>query len=412
MHILLMTNKTYETVGDTVSTTLPTPNPIVNSGVINYNNASGNPVSFVSTTASTTINMAILTSTKQVSSTYANIGDVLTYTIPIRNTGNVTANALVFIDTIPNGTQLVSGSYRQDSTLLTGSPSPPGTTLPNGIAPNATSTVVFQVQVTTIPIPNPITNAATATANYLINASTTPNLFGTVSTNSNSVTTSITTSTNPSKQVNKTLATLGDTLQYTLVWTNQGGATQTNIIFIDTLPTSSTFQTNSIWVNGTQQLGATITPPSGLNTGTLPVGSTVTVTFIVQIVTIPSSNQVINQGILQKTEGGVTTQYLTNSVTTDMARADLSGITKSVDKVFADCGDTLTYTIDLPNSGNLTATNVVFRDTIPNGTTLVSDSVYVNGTQQLGANPQSGINIPAIAPGATSSVTYSIKIQC
>lgn len=92
--------------------------------------------------------------------------------------------------------------------------------------------------------------------------------------------------------------------------------------------------------------------------------------------------------------------------------ADLSSIFKSVDKSFASCGDTISYTILLPNSGNITAFNVILKDTIPLGTVLINNSVFTNGIKQIGANPEFGITIPSIAPGAISTVTFSVNVKC
>lgn len=43
----------------------------------------------------------------------------------------------------------------------------------------------------------------------------------------------------------------------------------------------------------------------------------------------------------------------------------------------AGIGDTLTYTITVPNTGTGSAENVVLRDSIPNGTTFVAGSVTI-----------------------------------
>lgn len=49
-------------------------------------------------------------------------------------------------------------------------------------------------------------------------------------------------------------------------------------------------------------------------------------------------------------------------------------------------GDTLIYTVTLANSGNTTATNVYFQDTVPDGTSFIPETVYVNGKRKrLGA---------------------------
>ncbi len=224
--------------------------------------------------------IAILNSSKIVNKNFALIGDVLTYTIPVSNTGTLTANNIVFIDTIPNGTSLVAGSFKQDGITISGSPTPPGVTLPNVIGAAKTSTITFQVVVNTNPNPNPIPNNASFAFNYF---------------------------------------------------------------------------------NG--------------------------------LTTIANSSN-------------------TNTVTTSVNYASLGGIAKSVDKTFATCGDLLNYTIVIPNNGTVTAQNVFLKDTIPNGTILDTNSVFINGVQQIGANLNTGITIPNIAPGTVATLNFSVKVTC
>ncbi|MGL6105188.1 DUF11 domain-containing protein, partial [Romboutsia sp.] len=197
-----------------VSSTIPTPNPVKNSAYLTFN-VGTTPQSFTSNIVSTTIATAILSSSKLAKS-YANIGDVITYTIPIINTGNTTAINIRFIDTIPNGTTLVAGSIRQDSTVVAGSPNPPGVTLPNPIRNGVTSTVTFQVRVITLPSPNPIPNYASMIFQYTIDNSTVPNILGSGSSNTNIANTFINRAdlSNITKSTDKDFATINDVITY------------------------------------------------------------------------------------------------------------------------------------------------------------------------------------------------------
>ena len=55
-----------------------------------------------------------------------------------------------------------------------------------------------------------------------------------------------------------------------------------------------------------------------------------------------------------------------------------------MDKAFATVNDVLTYTVTIQNTGNVLATNVIFQDPIPTGTTFITNSVTVDGISQLG----------------------------
>ncbi|MGL6108092.1 beta strand repeat-containing protein, partial [Romboutsia sp.] len=385
------------------TSTIPSPNVVKNnaSSTFVYN---GLPVGINSNTVSTTILNAILSSSK-IAKTYANIGDIITYTIPMKNTGNTTAINIKFIDTIPNGTTFVANSLRQDTTVLTGlSPTPPGATLPNAIKGGNTSTVTFQVRVTALPSPNPIPNYASMTFSYTINNSTIPNVVGSGSSSTNLANTFINRAdlTNTTKIVDKDFATLNDVITYTITIPNTGTTSANAVIFKDTIPTGTTFVANSFTVNGVVKTGVSPAPP-GINIGTIPAGGIFTVTFKVTVNTIPSPNRVLNSSnttfnyqvdpsVVTTTAGSANS----NIVTTTITRTALILPTKAVDLPGAFIGDTITYTIVLKNTGTTTASNIFFTDTTPNGTIFVPNSVKVNGTTISGGtlSPPPGVSIP------------------
>ncbi len=85
---------------------------------------------------------------------------------------------------------------------------------------------------------------------------------------------------------------------------------------------------------------------------------------------------------------------------------------KSVDKASAVPGDVLTYTVRLDNrTGTSDATNVVFTDTPPPGTSFVANSLGVDGVVQSGANPSSGVNIGTVTAGTQRSVSFKVQVN-
>ncbi len=84
---------------------------------------------------------------------------------------------------------------------------------------------------------------------------------------------------------------------------------------------------------------------------------------------------------------------------------------KAVDKNFADIGDTLTYTVSFTGTGNTNANNVIFTDVIPTGTTFVLNSLTIDGTTQVGANPANGVNIGSIPTGTTKNVSFQVVVS-
>ncbi|MGM1589603.1 DUF11 domain-containing protein, partial [Bacillus cereus group sp. BceL221] len=100
----------------------------------------------------------------------------------------------------------------------------------------------------------------------------------------------------------------------------------------------------------------------------------------------------------------------TNIVSTQVNNATVT-MTKAVDKNFADIGDILTYTVSFTGTGNTNANNVIFTDVIPTGTTFVVNSVTIDGTTQVGANPANGVNIGSIPTGTTKNVSFQVVVN-
>lgn len=84
---------------------------------------------------------------------------------------------------------------------------------------------------------------------------------------------------------------------------------------------------------------------------------------------------------------------------------------KAVNAQQATTGDILTYTITLENTGNIPATNLIFSDTIPAGTTFVENSFTLNGAAILDANPNVGVTLPNLAANATHLIAFQILIK-
>lgn len=348
-------------------------------------------------------NYTPLTITKTVDKAAAAVGDTLTYTL-VYNGDSLIYNNAFFYDTIPSNTSYVTDSLAVDGVVQSGqSPNPPGISL-GSIGPGS-KTITFKVKVTSFPVaPYTIPNAGN------IFATSVPNVT------SNTISTTIQgASLTGIKSVSKTTASIGDILTYTIPVTNNGNTTASNILFIDTIPNGTTLIAGSL-KQGITAISGSPNPPGVVLPSSVKGGATSIVTFQVRVTAIPNPNPIPNTASLTYSYLVGTTTIAsatnTNTVNTSINFASLSGITKYVDKSFADCGDTITYTIVAPNSGTVTAQNVVFKDTIPNGTVFVPSSVFVNGVNQINSFPSSGITLPNIGPGNTATLTFQVQVQC
>ncbi len=101
-----------------LSNEIPAINPITNQASVRFQhivNPANPPVSknITSNNVTTKIESAILNTIKIGDKTFATIGDTITYTTTITNTGNIPANNVIFSDPLPSWTQLL-----QDQLLM------------------------------------------------------------------------------------------------------------------------------------------------------------------------------------------------------------------------------------------------------------------------------------------------------
>lgn len=357
------------------------------------------------------INSPNIQATKSVNKSVAAIGDVLTYTVTIPNTGLLPANNVTFTDILPNGTSFIPGTVTVDNIPQTNANPAAGISL-GTINNNASRTVTFQATVVSLPNQNPISNTANITFQYTpIAGGTTFNGLAT----SNSAGTQINLADiNGTKSVNKLFTDIGETLTYSIALANIGNIAATNVIYTDPIPSGTTFIPGSVTVNGVTQAGAN--PATGISIGSIAANSTTTVSFQVFVPSIPQTNPILNSGtttyqyIPVPNQPAVSGTDTTNIVSTQVNNATVT-MTKAVDKNFADIGDTLTYTVSFTGTGNTNANNVIFTDVIPTGTTFVLNSLTIDGTTQVGANPATGVNIGSIPTGTTKNVSFQVVVN-
>ncbi|HHB1969939.1 TPA: cell surface protein [Bacillus cereus] len=357
------------------------------------------------------INSPNIQATKSVNKSVATIGDILTYTVTIPNTGLLPANNVILTDILPNGTSFIPGTVMVDNIPQTNANPAAGISL-GTINNGASRTVTFQATVVSLPNPNPISNTANITFQYTpIAGGTTFNGLAT----SNSAGTQVNLADiNGTKSVNKLFTDIGETLTYSIALANIGNIAATNVIYTDPIPSGTTFIPGSVTVNGVTQAGAN--PATGISIGSIAANSTTTVSFQVFVPSIPQTNPILNSGtttyqyIPVPNQPAVSGTDTTNIVSTQVNNATVT-MTKAVDKNFADIGDILTYTVSFTGTGNTNANNVIFTDVIPTGTTFVVNSVTIDGTTQVGANPANGVNIGSIPTGTTKNVSFQVVVN-
>ncbi len=351
-----------------------------------------------------------LTADKSVDKEYADVGDTLTYTIVVANSGNVAATNVVLTDPIPNGTSFVTGSVTIDSISQPAADPALGIALGTMLLAE-TRTVRFLVTIGQIPVPNPIPDTAVVDYQYLIDPQ---GPLVSKSTPSNTVETLVSNvDLLAEKSVDKEYADIGDFLTYTITLTNNGNTSADNVVVTDLIPDGTSFVPDSVVIDTIPQPGAN--PSTGINIGSIASGITTVIIFevIVEAISlvnpIPDSASIDYEYTVDPQQPPVSVSITTNTVTTQINHAEVVA-EKAVDKSIAEVGDVLTYTITLENTGNVPANVILVTDPIPNGTIFVPNSVTINGIPQPGVDPALGINIAGIPAGATYVVSFQTTI--
>ncbi|MBL3792137.1 DUF11 domain-containing protein, partial [Bacillus cereus] len=345
---------------------IPPINPISNQASVSFQhivNPANPPVSknITSNSVTTTIESAILTTTKIGDKVFATIGDTVTYTTTITNTGNIPANNVIFSDPIPSWTQFVAGSVIVDGTPLPSASIIDGIGI-NTIIPNQTVTIIFQVQIVSNPptFTPELQNLAFVNFQYNVGNALQAQP-GNVETNV-FVTAIHSAILSAVKTASTAFANIGDTITYTVLIQNSGNTNATNVNFSDLIPGGTTFVENSFAVNGNTIPGAN--PNSGVNIGTVSAGSSLTVTFQVIVTSTPPSNPITNVASIQfafivdPAAPPVTGTVTSNSASTQINNATVTTLLEA-DRTIVSIGDIITYTATLTNTGNFPANSVL-----------------------------------------------------
>ncbi|HEU4939631.1 MAG TPA: CARDB domain-containing protein [Vicinamibacterales bacterium] len=228
-----------------------------------------------------------------------------------------------------------------------------------------------------------------------------------------------------SKNVDKTLASAGDTLQYTVVVSNSGTAkAKTPVKVKDTLPNTVTLVgtpvTTNNWTCDTSALPAITCQDDGSG---LDVGASITITMNVTIndnVTTPITNTAEEDGTAVVDPGPTpdpNVEYVDevnnnnnkSSVTTSISGAPfdllIAAVTDSPDPVTV--GQPLRYIVTAANGGTQDAPNVVVRVTMPpaaDATFISADGSNGFNCSALGAVVANAIDCTGDLPAAGNTV--------
>ena len=324
--------------------------------------------------------VANITGVKSVDKSTAKVGDTLTYTIKLTNSGNGDGKVTV-TDEIPTGTTLVAdsitanGSYNEENKTITWTDVK--------VEAGKTAEVSFKVTINS-DTKTSVTNKAVIDGNKPTEEVETKvaNITG-------------------AKSVDKSTAKVGDTLTYTITLTNNGNADGT-VTVTDEIPTGTRIKDEN--TTGYNKETNTMT----WSNVEVKAGKSVELTLEVVVKddttdTVKNVAKIDNKEIPEKPETKV---------------ANITG-TKTVDKTEAKVGDTLTYTITLTNNGNADGT-VTVTDEIPTGTRIKDENTtgYNKETNtmtwsnvEVKAGKSVELTLEVVVEGGVSEITNTAKID-
>jgi len=223
------------------------PGPLVNTVTVTGTPPVGNDVTAEGSASVALISNPAITVTKSVTPTTANVGEVVTYTYLVTNTGDVTLSSVVAVDD-------KLGSVTLGSTTL---------------APGASTGGVLTYTVTEGDLPGPLVNTVTVTGTPPVGNDVTAEGSASVALTSNP---SITVT----KSVTPTTAGVGEVVTYTYLVTNTGDVTLSSVVAVDDKLGSVTLGSTTLAPGASTGGVLTYTVTAGDLPG--PLTNTVTVT--------------------------------------------------------------------------------------------------------------------------------------
>lgn len=218
------------------------------------------------------------------------------------------------------------------------------------------------------------------------------------------------------KSVDKGLANIGDILTYTLTIRNDGPERIDQIFYSDTIPENTTFIPGSVIINNANYPDPI--PPTNVNayTNFILSGTSQTLSYKVKISdTIPNLDMITNQGYVGfqfvNNLGIAENRGINSNVVFTKITNSLLIVTKDVDKIYANIGDYLHYTITIYNQSSITANNLILLECLPYELCFIQNSLVVNNHRICGCPNLTYYTLGDLQPHQSISVSFDAKIN-
>lgn len=327
------------------------------------------------------------------------IGDVITYTIIVENTGLGDITGALIKDTLPTSLSSASWTATGAHGAVPSSASGTGNIDITGDLPASTGKITIVVTATVIStVDNSIVNTATV------------QVLPDDPISSAKTTTIIKTADVSIVKTGPATVVAGDDITYTLTARNNGPADVSNMIIRDVLPTTLQNATWTVNLGGTATLGATGTL-TGTGDVTLPVNipvgtaNVITVVITAKVKANAIAGTMNNNASLDLTNtGGVNDVNLSDNssnISTTITAEPVLAVEK-IGQPTANAGGAINYTVKVKNTGLSDAVGAAITDLVPAAVTNISWTSSVEGTAVInsgatgtGNNVSLAGNIPA-----------------
>ncbi|WP_409490756.1 hypothetical protein [Amycolatopsis sp. cmx-11-12] len=341
---------------------------------------------------------------KSVDKQSANPGDVVKYTVTVRNTGQTKLTGATFTDDL---TQVLDDAdYQNDGAATIGGVSfaIPKLTWTGDLDVGQTSTVTY-----TVKVKNP--NPGDKKLSNVVTSDTPGGNCPPGSTDPKCGTTTPVSGLTIEKVVDKQSANPGDVVKYTVTVTNTGQTKLTGATFTDDL---TQVLDDAVYQNdGAATIGAvSYVEPKLTWTGDLDIGQASTVTYTVKVKNPNTGDNRLKNAVSSETPGGNCPPGSTDPKCGTTTPVSGLTIEKVVDKQSANPGDVVKYTVTVTNTGQTKLTGATFTDDL---TQVLDDAVYQNdGAATIGAVSYAAPKLTwtgDLEIGGASTVTYTVKVK-
>lgn len=361
------------------------------------------------------IQIAAYTPQKSANTVAAQVGDTVTYTATLNNTGRLPLTGVIFQDAVPGGFTFVPGTVTINGTADPAADPNIGFSVPDILGGN-TMTVTFSAHADTIPTANPAINTVDISYSYSPVEGGIPNRFDTA-TNPVPITVSATADLMITISADKAAVRAGDPLTYAIGIANNGPGEAQEVNLIDSLSSDLTgmeYSTDggTVWKTwsgnlllGNMENGTSI---SILIRGTVSAAASGILSNTATVVSpTPDPNPGNNSSIV--------------NIPVTPPSADLQ-VTQTADQTTVQNGNLLIYTISVTNNGPDEAQAVTLADTISpalinpqhsidDGTTWLAWT----GTLGLGAMASNAVHTilirGTVAPTATGLIANTVGVE-